>query len=127
MKRLTVQLIIKFFKRLNFITDQLYEAELVKSELEHREPIIVGFFILQYAKLRMLELYHNFFKKFCHTEKYDELEMDTDSPYLDVSEEILEDFILPVKRNEWEAMRSRDCRDSFTVNATGKFLPKNML
>ena len=51
----------KLFKQLNFITDQLYEVELVKSEIEHREPIIVGFFILQYAKLRMLDLYYNFF------------------------------------------------------------------
>ena len=47
----------KMFKPLNHITDQLYEVELVKSEIEHREPIIVGFFILQYAKLRMLKLY----------------------------------------------------------------------
>ena len=69
----------KLFKRLNHITDQLYEVELVKSEFEHREPIIVGFYILQYAKLRMLELYHNFFKIFCDTDKYEELEMDTDS------------------------------------------------
>ena len=43
----------KFFKRLNFITDQLYEVELVKSQTEHREPIIVGFFVLQYAKLNV--------------------------------------------------------------------------
>ena len=35
----------KFFKLLNHITDQLYEVELPKSEIEHREPIIVGFFI----------------------------------------------------------------------------------
>ena len=75
----------KLFKGLNFITDQLYEVELVKSEIEHREPIIVGFFILQYAKLRMLELYYNFFKKFCDTEKNEELEMDTDSLYLALS------------------------------------------
>ena len=54
----------KMFHRLNHITDQLYEVELVKSEIEHREPIIVGFFILQYAKLRILELYYNFFKIF---------------------------------------------------------------
>ena len=47
---------IKLFKRLNFVTDQLYEVEFVKSEIEHREPIIVGFFILQYANIRMLEL-----------------------------------------------------------------------
>ena len=69
----------KMFRRLNHITDQLYEVELVKSEIEHRDPIIVGFCILQYAKLRMLELYYNFFKKFCDTDKYEELELDTDS------------------------------------------------
>ena len=39
----------KLFKRLTFITDQLYEVERVKSEIEHREPILVGFFFLQYA------------------------------------------------------------------------------
>ena len=61
----------KMLKRLNHITDQLYEVELVKSEIEHREPIVVGFFILQYAQLRMLELYYNFFKKFCDTDKYE--------------------------------------------------------
>ena len=51
----------KLFKRLNHINDQLYEVELAKVEIEHREPIIVGFFILEYAKLRMLELYYHFF------------------------------------------------------------------
>ena len=33
----------KVFKRLGSINDQLYEVELVKSEIEHKEPIIVGF------------------------------------------------------------------------------------
>ena len=114
----------KLFKRLNFITDQMCEVELVKSEIEHREPVIVGFFILQCAQLRMLELYYNFFKKFCDTEKYEELEMDTDSIYLALSEENLEDIFLPEKRNEWDAIRSRDCTDSFTANATGNFFPR---
>ena len=41
------------FKRLNTIEKDLYEVELLKSTIEHREPIIVSFFILQYAKLRM--------------------------------------------------------------------------
>ena len=77
----------KLFKRPNFISDQLHEVELVKSEIEHRELIIVGFFVLQYAKLRMLELYYNFFKKFCDSEKYEELEIDTDSLYLALLEE----------------------------------------
>ena len=50
----------KLFKRLDYINDQLYEVELAKAEIEHRQPIIVGFSILQYAKLRMLELYYKF-------------------------------------------------------------------
>ena len=55
----------KIFKRLGYLNDQLYEVELIKSVIEHKEPIIVGLFILQYAKLRMLELFHNFFDKYC--------------------------------------------------------------
>ena len=50
----------KLFKRLDPIIDQCYEMELTKADIEHRKPIIVGFFILQYAKLRMLELYYKF-------------------------------------------------------------------
>ena len=34
----------KMFKRLGYINDQLYEVELVKSEIEHEKPISVGFF-----------------------------------------------------------------------------------
>ena len=98
--------------------------ELVKTEIEHREPIIVGFFILQYAKLRLLELYYNFFKKFCDTDKYEELEMDTESLYLHLSEENLEDVILPEKRAEWDQFRSKDCTDDFTANATVNFFPR---
>ena len=117
-------IINKLFKRLNFITDQLYEVELVKSEIGHREPIIVGFLILQYAKLRMFELYYNFFKKFCDSEKYEELEMNTDSLCLALSEGNLGDIIFPGKRNEWEIIRSRNCTDSFAANATGNFFPR---
>ena len=36
---------------------------------------------MQYAKLRFLELYYNFFDKFWEVYKYGELEMDTESLY----------------------------------------------
>ena len=75
-----------FFKRLDHINDQLFEVKLAKAEIEHRETIIVGFFILQYAKLRMLELYYNFFDRFCDVNNFEELEMETDSLYLALSE-----------------------------------------
>ena len=46
----------KFFRKHNHQNDNLYEIESVKGDVEHKERIIVGFFILQYANLRMLDL-----------------------------------------------------------------------
>ena len=72
---------------------------LLKSSVQHREPIIVDFFfILQYAKLRIMELYYNYFDKFCDVNKFEELEMDTDSLYLALAEENLYDCIEPEKQ-----------------------------
>ena len=45
------------FKNLNVIPSSSYEVEMVTSEVDYIEPIIVGFFILQYAKLTMLQLF----------------------------------------------------------------------
>ena len=47
--------------------------------------------------------------------------MDTDYFYLALSEENLEDVILPEKRAEWDQLRSKDCTDDFTANATESF------
>ena len=87
----------KMFKRLNNLSKELYEVELAKSKIEHRVPITVGFFILQYAKLRMLELYCNFFDRFCDVDKFEELEMDTDSLCLALAQENLYDCSRPAK------------------------------
>ena len=50
--------------------------------------------------------------------------MDTDSLYLALSEENLEDVILPEKRAQWEQLRSKDCTYNFTANATDNFSPE---
>ena len=47
----------KLFQKLDHVNNSLFEGELAKAQVEHKDSIIVGFFILQYAKLRMLELY----------------------------------------------------------------------
>ena len=46
------------FNKLDHVNNALYEVELAKAQIEHKEPIIVGFLIPQYAKLRMLELHY---------------------------------------------------------------------
>ena len=102
----------------------LYEIELAKAQIEHKEPIIVGFFILQYAKLRMLELYYNFYTRFCDVNKLEELEMDTDSLYIDLAEKELEDCIRPEMIAEWQRLRSNDFVDNFTADAVANFFPR---
>ena len=72
----------------------------------------------------MLELYYNCFKKFRDTDNYEELEMDTDSLYLALSEENLEDAIFPEKRAESDQLRSKYCTDDFTANADDIFSPE---
>ena len=54
----------KVFKKLDHLNKAIYEVELAKVRIERQELIIVGFFILQYAKLRLLELYYNFATSF---------------------------------------------------------------
>ena len=109
------------FKKLDNVNNSLYEVELAKADIEHKKPIIVGFFILEYAKLRMLELYYNFCTRFCDVNKFEELEMDTDSLYLALAEKELEDCIRPEMTAECQRMRSHDCLDSFTADAVRNF------
>ena len=97
-----------FFKRLDHMNDQLYEVELAMAEIEHRKPIIVGFFIVQYAKLRMLELCYNFFERLFDVNNFEDIEMDTDSLYLALPEKYLCNCIQEESKGEWELMRSED-------------------
>ena len=114
----------KLFKRLDHVNDQWYEVVLAKADIEHREPIFVGFPILQYAKLRMLELHYNLFERFCDVNKFEELERDTDSLYLALSEKELYNCVREKSKVEWELMRTEVCNDDFTANATTNFFPR---
>ena len=114
----------KLLKKLDHVNNSVYEFELAKAQIEHKEPIIVGFFILLYAKLRMLELYYNFFTKFCDAHKFEEFEMDTDSLCLALAEKELEDYIRPKVRAEWQRLRWNDCVDSFTADAVANSFPR---
>ena len=116
------------FKKLDHVNNSLYEVELAKAKIEHKEPIIVGFFILQYAKLRLSELYYHFFTRFCDINKFEELEMDTDSLYLALAEKKkLEDCIRPEMRAEWQRLRSNDCVYGFTADAVAIFSPEHVV
>ena len=111
----------KMFKRPNHVTDQLYEVELVKSEIEHWEPIIAWFLNLKYGKRWNLKLYYIFLQKFYDADKYKKLEMVTDSLHLVLSEGNLADVFPSEKRDEWNAMRLKGCTVDFNANALDNY------
>ena len=113
----------KLFKRFDHINEQLYEVELAKAEIEHRELIIVVFFVFQCAKLRMLEIYYNFFERICDANKFEESEMDTDPLYWALSGKEFYNCIREESKAERNLLRAEDCKDDFTANATTNFFP----
>ena len=114
----------KSFEMMIYLNDNLYEVEAVKPEVEHEEPIIVGLFILQFAKLRMPELYCIFFDKFCDFNWCEEMEMDTNSLYLALSKHSLEDCVKPEMKEVWMNNRKQDCNNNFSANSFSNFFPR---
>ena len=69
----------------------------------------------------MLELYYNFFDRFSDVSQFEELEMDSDSLYLALSEKELYDCIREESKAEWGLLRTEEYKDDFTSNATTNF------
>ena len=111
------------FKRLGYIKDQLYDVEIVKSEIEHKGPIVVGLINPKYAKLRILELYFNFFDKCYDVTLFEWVGMVTDSLFLALVEHDFYDCIQPAMKKRWESLRSGDCTDAFSVKSARNFFP----
>ena len=75
--------------------EQIYEVEMAKHRIKLDLPIQLGFFILQYAKVRMLEFYYDFMDVFVDRADFEYCEMDTDSAYMAISGSNLKDIIKP--------------------------------
>lgn len=74
------------------------EIEMARKTLKFDLPIQLGFFILQYAKLRMLQFYYDFMCKYVSRANFNYSYMDTDSAYMGISAPKLKDII---KEDMW--------------------------
>ena len=92
----------KHFYSLTELPDGYYKVEKTKKKINLDLPIHLGVFILNYVKLQMLEFYHDFLDYYLHREDFEVLEMDTDSNYLGIAAENVEDLIKPEPCEEFE-------------------------
>lgn len=91
-----------FFRQLDPIDKDTYEVQSFKKVIRLDLPIQVGFFVYQYAKLRMLEFYFDCIDKYLDRSDFQYSEMDTDSAYIAISGESIEHLVKLELRAEFE-------------------------
>ena len=90
----------------------VFEVEIFKSRITIDNPIQIGFFILQYAKLRMLEFYYDCLIKYMKPNSFELTETDTDSIYMAINAESLDDCIKSDYKSRYEKEIFGSCSDN---------------
>ena len=80
-----------------------YELKSRKPRVTIRRPFQIGIAVYQLAKLRMLEFYYDFLDKYVDRKDFELIQMDTDSSYMAISGESLEDVVRLELKAEFEA------------------------
>ena len=83
------------FRHFNKLESDFFEVEHSKKQIVFGMPIQLGFFILQYARLRMLDFYYNCVDKYLDRKKYQYCSMDTDSAYFYLSNDSFQSLVSP--------------------------------
>ena len=97
-----IEIMDEHFFNLTELPDSYYEVEKTKKKINLDLPIHLGAFILNYAKLRMLEYYYDFLDYYLHREDFEILEMDMDINYLGITGENVENLIKPELHEDFE-------------------------
>ena len=111
------------FKKLTTLNEEqeLYEVELRKKVLNMNVPLQIGFTILQYAKLRMLEMYYDFIDYFIDRQHFELGEMDTDSLYMGFTNENINNLIKENLQEEYNNLIFNQCKDIDLKPEEGRF------
>ena len=93
---ISTEIIDNHFYDMTELPDGYYEMEKTKQKINLDLPIHIGVFILNYAKLRMLEFKYDCVDKYLSHENFECSEMDTDLAYMAISGDSFEELIKPV-------------------------------
>ena len=93
-------------RQLDVVVDNAYEIEMNKKTVTYNLPVNVGFFVLQYAKIRMLQLYYDFINRCLERPLLQYFEMDTNSVYFSLAGESVDDLVTPELREHYFRHRS---------------------
>ena len=97
----------KRFRQLDVVTEDAYEIEMNKSVVKYTLPLHIGFFVYQYAKLRMLQFYYDFVDRYVERPLFQYCEMDTDSAYIALAGESIDGLVKADRRAHYFRHRSQ--------------------
>ena len=97
----------KRFRQLDVVTDDAYEIEMNKSVVKYTLPLHIGFFVYQYAKLRMMQFYYDFVDRYIERPLFQYCEMDTDSAYIALAGDTIDDLVTSEHREHYFRNRSQ--------------------
>ena len=106
---------------LNELSDDIYEIESSKTDIGMNMPIQIGFAVLNYAKLFLLKFYYGFLLPFVGKENFEYLETDTDSSYVALAGEMLNECILPEMKEKFHSILHDHCNDSYKLSEDSWF------
>ena len=109
------------FRNLTEMGDGFFEIESSKKKIKMDVPLQIGYMILQYAKLRMLQFYYDCLDTLVDRSDFELIQMDTDSLYLALSKPSLEEAI-KVEMMDTFNDHILDCSDA--LGETGKWFPR---
>ena len=89
------------FREQTVLGPKMMEVSMAKRRVEWNLPNHIGFFVYQYAKLRMLDFYYSVIARFIDISDFQMAEMDTDSLYFSISGPSLDSVIIPDTRREF--------------------------
>jgi hypothetical protein len=101
-------LVDPFLCKCSELNEDTFEVEMSKKTITLDLPLQIGCFVCQYAKLRMLQFYYDFMEVFVVHPDFQYCSMDTDSAYMALSTDTLEEVVKPhlrqkyiLEKNDW--------------------------
>ena len=102
-----------------------YEVKERKRTVLIKRPYQYGIAVYQQAKLQMLEFYYDFLDKYFSRQDFELCYMDTDSFYLVMSGDSLDEIVRSEMRQAYEAdKKNRLTTDKFSERTRGLFKPE---
>ena len=105
------------------VTGNAYEVVMSQRVVKYTLPLHIGFFVYQYAKLRMLQFYYDFIDRYVERPLFQYCEMDTDSAYIALAGETIGDLVVDREhyfrhRSEWLQAECCDAHENDYVTAS---------